>query len=184
MTISKRRRQGNDGTSMQTTRALPSLSRTLVNEYYADRAAEAAAKREQRAQEPKHRSKGCSTPVQTLLQIRALREYYDWSFRQLAAFFNMTISRVHQICCYQVASSAVPKKEDAPAGAVPPDVPAPRRGPKPQISAPRVSVRDRMQGTMMSLEEVRARRRADEAQGALIETALVDPAEIRMGEDG
>lgn len=172
MALSKRRSRSENGGGSRIFSVGPALPKTLKNAYLAERASEAAAKRERKAEPPKHKGKMCNIPEPTLRQIRALREFYAWSHKQLAAFFSLPKWRIQQVCYYHVASDVTPAKEDAPIGAVPPDIPD-KRG-RPRTLKPAVPP---MQGTLRSLEEVRARRAADEAQAAAIE------AELRLNDD-
>lgn len=173
----KPRRRSNDGGGSHIVQSKPTLPRTLESAYLADRAAEAAAKRAAKAAPPKHRGKVCATPEEVLRKIRALHEYAGWRTRELAVYFDMTESRVSQIIYYQVAGGVVPIEEDVPTDAVRPVLEDRRRGFRP--AAPPL-----MAGTPRSLEEVRAQKAADDAQAALIEAALVDPAELRLGDEG
>lgn len=177
--LNKPRRKSNDGRGSSIVSSKPTLPRTLENEYLAGRAAEAAAKRVAKPEEPRHRGRVCQTPEETLLKIRALYEYAHWAARELEAYFNLPVSRIHQIVYYQVAGGVVPIEEDVPEDAVRPHVPDRRRGPRLRPPAPAP-----MAGTLRSLEEVRAQKAADDAQAALIESELVDPAELRLGDEG
>lgn len=179
MAISKRSSRKNNGISSTVFNVRPSLPKTLENAYLAERAAEAEAKRKAKEDsKPKHRGKECAIPVMMLLQIRALREYFGWSYKQLEVFFSLPRWRVEQVCQYHVAPAAVPKKDDAPIGAVPPDIPDKRT--LPRKARPLVPP---MQGTLRSPEEVRAQRAADAMQAALLEAELSDPAELRLSDE-
>ena len=177
MPIDKRRKSSNDGKTGSIVYARPSLPKTLENEYLAERAAEAAAKRGAMPKEPRKHGRKCATPEQQLLHIRALREYAGWTVRELAVYYSMTEARIHQITRYQVAGAFCPIEEDVPADAVRPVVPDRRYGPRVRPAA-----QPKMAGTMASLEQVRAQRVADAEQAALIEAELRDKeAESRLG---
>lgn len=168
---SKPRRPSNDGGGSRVVTAKPTLPRSLENAYLAERAAEAAAKRVAKPEEPRQRGRVCQTPEETLLKIRALREYAGWTHRELAVYFGLTVSRIHQIVYYQVAGGVVPIEEDVPADVVRPVAPDRRCGPRPRPLASQP-----MAGTLRSQEEVRAQKAADDAQAAMLE------AEMRLGE--
>ena len=180
MAIGKPRRPGNDGTQYRTEVAGLRISRTLENDYLAQRLAAAEAKRTAPPEEPRIRGKKCATPEQQLLHIRALREYAGWSMRELAAYCSMPESRIQQITYYQVAGTIVPIETDVPSDAVRPVVPdRRRRGVRAAMPTPQ-----KMAGTMASLEQVRAQRAADAAQATLIEAELqASEAELRLNDD-
>lgn len=171
--FAKPRKRSNDGGGSRVVSAKLALPRNLENEYLAQRAAEAAARHEKRLEKeaPKcRRGPQRSLPDAVVLALRALRDYRMWSVRQLAAYFQIPEWKARHLCAYTTMLDLVPDEAHVPADAVKPEV-KDGRG-RPRKSKPAATVSEMMVGTYRALEAVRAQKRG------------VDPAELRMGEEG
>lgn len=149
MAVLKQRRRSNDGHASAAFSVFARVPKALEADYYAHRAEEAAqAKAEKAAKVEKKRGR-LGLPEETVLAMRALKEYRGWTTKQLMAFYGEPYTRTYQIISYIIGGGRVPTPQHVPEDAVPPVVEDRRGRPKKAAPAPLVPM---MANTYASLQ--------------------------------